>query len=73
MLVLTRREGQVLRIGDAIEVHVVRMEGDRVVLGIVAPASVRVLRGELLEAVSAEVRQAADGHHRVRDLLKPGR
>lgn len=73
MLVLTRRAGQSLRIGDSIELQVVRIEGDRVVLGIVAPPAVRVLRGELLEALSAEVREAADAHHLVRDLLKPGR
>lgn len=72
MLVLTRRAGQGLHIGDSIELQVVRIDGDRVVLGIIAPPSVRVLRRELLEAVSAEVRQAADAHHRVRDLLKPG-
>ena len=72
MLVLTRRAGQVLRIGDSIELQVIRIEGDRVVLGIVAPPIVRVLRGELLEAVSAEVRQAADSRRQVRDLLKSG-
>jgi len=73
MLVLTRRTGQSLRIGDSIELQVVRIEGDRVVLGIIAPPTVRVLRGELLDAVSAEVREAADARARVRDLLKPGR
>lgn len=73
MLVLTRRAGQSLRIGDTIELQVVRIEGDRVVLGIVAPQSVRVLRAELLEAVSAEVRQAAEARLHVRKLLKPGR
>ncbi len=70
MLVLTRRAGQVLQIGDSIELRVVRIEGDRVVLGIVAPPAVRVLRGELLDAVSAEVLRAADARRQIRDLLK---
>lgn len=73
MLVLTRREGQVLRIDDSIEVHVIRVEGDRAVLGIVAPASVRVVRGELVDAVSDEVRRAAGARSQVRDLLEPRR
>jgi carbon storage regulator len=71
MLVLTRRTGQVLRIGDSVELRVVRIEGDRVVLGIAAPTSVRVVRGELVEAVSEEVRRAADMRTKVRDLLAP--
>ena len=37
MLVLTRRSGQSIRIGPNVEVRVVRIEGDRVVLGIAAP------------------------------------
>jgi hypothetical protein len=36
MLVLTRRLGQALLIGDSVEVRVIRIEGDRVVLGILA-------------------------------------
>ncbi len=71
MLVLTRREGQVLRIGDAIEIHVLRVDGDRVSIGIVAPPSVRVLRGELVDAVSDEVRHAAARGGEVRELIEP--
>ena len=48
MLVLTRRPGESLRIGDGIEIHVIRIEGDRVVLGIAAPPDVNVVRTELL-------------------------
>jgi carbon storage regulator len=70
MLVLTRRTGQTLRIGDAIEVQVVRVEGDRVVLGIVAPRAVAVVRGELRDAVSSEVQHAAAGAEHLRTFLK---
>lgn len=47
MLVLSRKVGQELTIGDNIRITVNRICGNRVVLGIVAPQSTRVLRGEL--------------------------
>jgi carbon storage regulator len=47
MLVLSRREGERIRLGDSIVITVVKLGGDRVRLGIEAPADVLVLRGEL--------------------------
>ncbi len=47
MLVLSRRERERIRLGDSIVVTVVRLSGDRVRLGIEAPADVLVLRDEL--------------------------
>ncbi len=47
MLVLSRKVGQELTIGDNIRITVNRICGNRVVLGIVAPQTTRVLRGEL--------------------------
>ena len=47
MLVLSRRESERIKLGASIVVTVVRIAGDRVRLGIEAPADVRVLRGEL--------------------------
>ncbi len=55
MLVLSRRENERIRVGDSIVVTVVRVAGDRVRLGIEAPASVVVLRGELETRVVAEL------------------
>jgi carbon storage regulator len=52
MLVLTRRAGESLLIGDDIEIQVVRIEGDRVVVGIVAPSDVTVMRSELVRDVA---------------------
>jgi carbon storage regulator len=71
MLVLTRRAGQSLRIGQNVEVRVVRIEGDRVVLGIAAPRHVAVVRSELVEQVSGEVREAAETRARLRVMLAP--
>ena len=47
MLVLSRKVGEKLVIDGNIVVEVVRIQGNRITLGIVAPADVKVLRGEL--------------------------
>ncbi len=47
MLVLSRRENQRIKLGDSIVVTVVRVSGDKVRLGIEAPANMLVLRDEL--------------------------
>ncbi len=47
MLVLSRKVGQELVIGDNVRITVNRISGSRVTLGISAPADVRIVRGEL--------------------------
>jgi carbon storage regulator len=47
MLVLSRRESERIKVGDSIVVTVVRVTGDKVRLGIEAPANMLVLREEL--------------------------
>jgi carbon storage regulator len=47
MLVLSRKESERIRLGDSIVVTVVRVAGDKVRLGIEAPADILVLRDEL--------------------------
>jgi carbon storage regulator CsrA len=47
MLVLTRKQGEVIQIGDSITITVVRMKGKSVRLGIKAPKDFNVIRGEL--------------------------
>ena len=55
MLVLTRRIGEAIRIGDHIEVTVLSSDGMKVRLGIQAPTSVPVHREEIyLEIKSRE-------------------
>ena len=51
MLVLTRKIGEKLRIGDDITVTVTQVKGNRVKIGIEAPGNVRIVRGELEEVV----------------------
>jgi carbon storage regulator len=49
MLILTRREREVVRIGTDIRITVERIDGDRVRLGFVAPREVRIVREELID------------------------
>ena len=48
MLILTRRIGESLTIGDQIEVKIVKLKGNQIVLGIEAPRDISVVRSELL-------------------------
>lgn len=47
MLVLTRKPGQCIYVGDGVQITVLKVKGQQVSLGIEAPASVHILRGEL--------------------------
>ena len=50
MLVLSRKVGDKLVIDGNITVEVVKIQGNRISLGIVAPSDVKILRGELIES-----------------------
>lgn len=50
MLILQRRSGESIRIGDDIEITIVSIEGGRVRLAISAPSDVPILRSELIVA-----------------------
>ena len=54
MLVLSRRVGETIRIGDDIVVQVVRISGNRVLIGIDAPKSLAIVRPETQDDVAAE-------------------
>jgi carbon storage regulator len=47
MLVLSRKESQRIRLGDSIVITIVKISGDKVRVGIDAPADILVLRDEL--------------------------
>ena len=59
MLVLSRKESQRIKLGDSIVVTVVRVSGDKVRLGIEAPADLIVLREELDSHGAAAVQSPA--------------
>lgn len=54
MLILTRKVGEVLVIGDEIEVTVLGVRGQQVRLGIKAPKDVSVHRQEIYDKINSE-------------------
>jgi len=50
MLVLSRKTGERITIGENITIEIRRVAGNRVTLALEAPRSVRILRGELEQA-----------------------
>lgn len=59
MLVLSRQRDETIMIGDDIEITVVDIRGDKVRVGITAPARIAVHRKEVYDAIKAENEQAA--------------
>lgn len=59
MLVLSRQRDETIMIGDAIEITVVDIRGDKVRLGINAPRTIQVHRKEVYEAIRKENTEAA--------------
>jgi carbon storage regulator len=60
MLIITRRPGEKIMVGEDIVVHVMELVGNSVRVGIEAPRSVPVYREEIWNAVRDENRAAAD-------------
>ena len=60
MLVLTRKTGQRIMIGDEIEVAVLSTAGDKVRLGITAAKEVPIYREEVYERIKSERNGTAD-------------
>jgi carbon storage regulator len=54
MLILTRRSGEILRIGEEISVTVLGVKGNQVRLGIEAPKEVSVHREEIFQKIAEE-------------------
>jgi carbon storage regulator len=59
MLVLTRKLGEVIRVGDAVTVRVLEVKGNQVRLGVEAPMEVRIYREEVYRAIRKENEEAA--------------
>ena len=60
MLVLTRKVGEEILIGDRINIKVIEISTNRVRLGIDAPSDVRIFREEILEKIRNENRFASE-------------
>jgi carbon storage regulator len=60
MLILTRRVGETLNIGDDITVTVLNVKGNQVRIGVNAPKDVTVHREEIYEKVQREKSQSSN-------------
>ncbi len=76
MLVLTRKVGEEIFIGDRIRLKVMEVSGSKVRLGIEAPQDLRIYREEVLAKVKSENRSAAEwditDFQKVFDLIPNG-
>ena len=58
MLIITRKKGESLMIGDDIEITISKIDDGSVKIGINAPKDISILRKELYEQVKEENREA---------------
>ncbi len=67
MLVITRKGGEGLRIGENVRITVVETSRDRVKIGIEAPNNIRIIREELFDTERFNIQAAV--HKPAADLL----
>ncbi len=79
MLILTRKVGESIMVGDHVRVVVVEVKGRQVRIGVEAPGETKIYRGEIFERIQEENSRAsqagADAVKRAADLwsrLRPG-
>ena len=58
MLIITRKKGESLMIGDDIEIIISKIDDGSVKIGIKAPRDIQILRKELYEEVEKENKEA---------------
>ena len=70
MLVLTRKAGESIVIGDNIEITVIETKGDQIKLGIKAPKDIDIHRKEIYENIQNENQQAITQTININQLLR---
>jgi len=61
MLVLSRKVGETIWIGEDVEIVISEVKGEQVKIGIKAPRSIDVIRGELRQDISDSNTEAVVG------------
>jgi len=59
VLILTRKIGESIMVGDQVRVVVVEVKGRQVRLGVEAPGDTKIYRGEIFERIQEENRRAS--------------
>lgn len=70
MLILARKKGEAIQIGNEIEITIISIQGDQVKIGIEAPKTVEVYRKEIYEQIQEENKQAATTPTNILGLIK---
>jgi carbon storage regulator len=68
MLILTRKLGESIAIGDEIKITFLEMTGKNLRIGIVAPRNVSVHRAEIYQAIQEQNVQASVSDARITDI-----
>jgi carbon storage regulator len=63
MLILTRRVGETLKVGNDVDVTVLGVKGNQIRIGIKAPKNVAVHREEIFDRIQREAELAARSGH----------
>lgn len=71
MLVLTRKKGETIQIGNDIEITVLAVKGDQVKIGIQAPKHVDIHRKEVYLEIQAENAKASQGLADLFSIITP--
>ncbi|MGN7381503.1 carbon storage regulator CsrA [Paenibacillus sp. SAFN-117] len=75
MLVLTRKPGESIMLGDDIELTVIGIEGEQIKLGISAPKAINIYRKEVYLNIKESNREAVDSRisiGQIKNLMKKG-
>jgi len=68
MLILTRKIGETLIIGDDVKVTVLGLKGNQIRIGVDAPKSVAVHREEIYERIQAEKNADTDNEDEIDNI-----
>jgi len=60
MLVLTRKKGEGIYLGNDVTIEIISVEKDRVSIGIQAPREIKIYRKELIDETISANKSAAD-------------
>lgn len=71
MLIVTRRKGQRIVLGNDIEIVITDISRSGVKVGIVAPSSLTILRGEVKDAVEQANRESLESSFSVPPMVAP--